>query len=99
MLSVHQSYGQPWMYCSVPNRKSSCLRNQYEQSWLGVLAQAQGLIDQPPFIWHRFIGGAILWAVTGYQPTGAVSLDALTEMILIMGLDIPVAKMRLGSQC
>ena len=70
------------------------LRDQYEQLWLDVLAQAQaqGLISQPPFIWRRLIGGAISWTVTWYKATGPVSLDQLTDMVLRMGLDGTVTK-------
>lgn len=64
------------------------MRERYENLWLDVLkaAREHGLMQHDPFIWRRLIGGAISWTVTWYRPSGPVSLDQLTDMVLDMAL-------------
>ena len=63
------------------------MRDYYENIWLDVLAkaQAEGVIQHAPFIWRRLVGGAIAWTVTWYKPSGSMSLDQLSEVLLQMG--------------
>lgn len=63
------------------------MRDYYESIWLDVLAtaHAEGVIQHSPFIWRRLIGGAIAWTVTWYKPTGSMSLEQLSEVLLQMG--------------
>lgn len=63
------------------------MRKHYESIWLGVLEQAhaQHIIQHPPFIWRRLIGGAISWTVTWYKPDGKLSLDELADIVMQMG--------------
>lgn len=63
------------------------MRDEYEAIWLEVLAQARvaGIIQHPPFIWRRLIGGAIAWTVTWYRPDGKMTLDQLAEIVMQMG--------------
>ena len=63
------------------------MRDNYENIWLNLLtkAHAEGVIQHPPFIWRRLIGGAIAWTVTWYNPTGSMNLEQLSEVLLEMG--------------
>ncbi|NBA96216.1 TetR/AcrR family transcriptional regulator [Pseudomonas sp. R5(2019)] len=60
------------------------LRDQYEQQWLAVLAQAQaaGLLKGDLFIARRFLTGALSWTSTWFHPHGSLSLDQLAEEAL-----------------
>jgi len=78
-----------WSALSRSNQdRLLALRSHYEQLWLDVLKDlhGQGLIPHDPFIWRRLIVGAISWTITWYRPSGPVSLDQLTTMVLAMAL-------------
>ncbi len=63
------------------------MREYYESIWLRILQQAhaENMIQHPPFIWRRLIGGAISWTVTWYKPEGKLSLDELADIVMQMG--------------
>ena len=67
------------------------MRARYEGLWFDVLARAreQGLVNHEPFVWRRLLSGSIFWTVTWYRPSGPVSLDQLTDMVLEMALKSP----------
>ena len=65
------------------------LRDEYEQYWIDVLAQAQqqGMIDIDHHILRRLLNGAINWSLNWYKPNGDLSLEQLANMTLQMVLN------------
>ena len=62
------------------------MRDYYESIWLDILtkAQGEGIIHHSPFIWRRLVGGAIAWTVTWYKPSGSMSLEQLSDVLVQM---------------
>lgn len=77
--------------CPNNQKRFLTMRAKYENIWQDVLvdARAQGLMSYDPFVWRRLLSGAIFWTVTWYRPSGPVSLDQLTDMVLEMALKLP----------
>ena len=81
-----------WNALSPENQERFlAMRARYEGLWFDVLARAreQGLVNHEPFVWRRLLSGSIFWTVTWYRPSGPVSLDQLTDMVLEMALKSP----------
>ncbi len=60
------------------------LRDEYEDIWLAVLAEARdaGLVQSEPFIIRRLLAGALNWTVNWFRPGRGLSLADLTEEVL-----------------
>lgn len=70
------------------------LRDEYEQYWLDVLAQAkqQGMINIDHHILRRLLNGAINWSLNWYKAEGNLSLEQLADMTLQMVLNTEATK-------
>ncbi|MCG7533315.1 TetR/AcrR family transcriptional regulator [Psychrobium sp. MM17-31] len=70
------------------------LRDEYEQYWLDVLAQAkqQGMINIDHHILRRLLNGAINWSLNWYKADGDLSLEQLADMTLQMVLNTEATK-------
>ena len=70
------------------------LRDEYEQYWLDVLAQAkqQGMINIDHHILRRLLNGAINWSLNWYKSDGDLSLEQLADMTLQMVLNTEATK-------
>ncbi|MGB0835067.1 MAG: TetR/AcrR family transcriptional regulator [Psychrobium sp.] len=72
------------------------LRDEYEQYWLDVLAQAQqqGMINIDHHILRRLLNGAINWSLNWYKADGDLSLEQLADMTLQMVLNTEATKQK-----
>ncbi|WNC74203.1 TetR/AcrR family transcriptional regulator [Thalassotalea psychrophila] len=74
----------------IPEKQQQILssRADYFQLWDEVLIQAksEGLIEVEPEYLRHFLHGALTWTSHWYQAGGELSIDGLTDRVLILAL-------------
>ena len=62
------------------------MREEYEGIWLDVLQQAhaKGMLTMEPDILRKLLAGAMHWTPTWFRADGGLSLDDLTDRVMIL---------------
>ncbi|WP_097458558.1 TetR/AcrR family transcriptional regulator [Mangrovitalea sediminis] len=76
-----------WRSLSPDNRAEILvMRDHYEGLWLSALegVKAAGKLETQPSVARRLLTGALSWTSTWYRPDGRMTLDDLTEQVMLM---------------